>query len=89
MGDFGQFSVMARVGAVDCDYATRGYPFDRAKCVFTPYYCKVVAHNQSRENGRVRRVLLNGVELRERRLRHADLVAGGTLEFEMEPDSER
>ena len=56
---------------------------------YRPAVFKVVAHNQSRENGRVRRVLLNGVELRERRLRHADLVAGGTLEFEMEPDSER
>ena len=52
---------------------------------YSPAVLTVIARNQSRENGLVRRVLLNGVELRERRVRHADLVAGGTLEFEMAP----
>ena len=42
MGDFGQFSVQARVGTVETDFARRGYAFDRARSVFTPYYCKVV-----------------------------------------------
>lgn len=51
---------------------------------YPPAVFKIIAHNQSRENGLVRRILLNGIELRERRLRHADVVAGGTLEFEME-----
>jgi len=32
---------------------------------------------------RVKRVTLNGVELKERRVRHADLVNGGVLEFEL------
>ena len=32
---------------------------------------------------RVRRVMLNGVSLQNWRVRHADLVKGGVLEFEM------
>ena len=42
MGDFGQVSVMARVGKVECDYATRGVDFDRAACTFAPDYCRIV-----------------------------------------------
>ena len=42
MGDFGQFSIMARTGNVDCDYATRGVAFDRKACTFAPDYCRVV-----------------------------------------------
>ena len=53
-----------------------GAPFKSA--TFT-----VVAKNQSKENCLVKSVKLNGVELKERRIRHADILKGGTLEFEM------
>ena len=50
---------------------------------FKPATFTVVAKNQSRENCIVKSVKLNGVELKDRRLRHSDIVKGGTLEFEM------
>jgi putative alpha-1,2-mannosidase len=50
---------------------------------YAPAEFKIVAHNQSRENARVVSVKLNGQELANRRLKHADIVRGGVLEFEM------
>ena len=53
---------------------------------YKPAVFTVVVRNQSKENALVRSVKLNGVELSSRRLRHADIVAGGLLEFEMAKD---
>jgi len=50
-----------------------------------PAVFTVVAKNQSRANYVVKSVKLNGRELADRRIRHADILAGGTLEFEMAP----
>ena len=47
---------------------------------------RILVKNQSKRNALVRSVRLNGRELRDRRLRHADILAGGTLEFEMAED---
>ena len=55
-----------------------GHPYKPA--VFT-----VVAKNQSKANYVVKSVKLNGRELVSRRIRHGDIVVGGTLEFEMAP----
>ena len=52
---------------------------------YKPATFTVVVRNQSRENCLVKSVRLNGRELAERRIRHSDIVAGGTLEFEMAP----
>ena len=53
-----------------------GAPFESA--TFT-----IVAHNQSRDHRLVESVMLNGVELADRHLRHSDILAGGVLEFTM------
>lgn len=53
-----------------------GAPFEAA--VF-----RIVTHNQSDTHRRVASVRLNGVELKDRRLAHADIVRGGLLEFDM------
>ena len=53
-----------------------GAPFKSA--TFT-----VIPRNQAKANYVVTSVKLNGVELAERRIRQADIVKGGTLEFEM------
>lgn len=45
---------------------------------------RIAVRNYAPGNWRVARVTLNGTELADRRIRHADLVRGGTLEFEME-----
>lgn len=45
MGEYGQISVMPQIGAVNCDYQTRGVRFDKQKSVFTPYYCKLFLEN--------------------------------------------
>ena len=43
MGEFGQVSIQAQAGdKADCDYATRGVKLVKEKCVYTPYYAKVV-----------------------------------------------
>lgn len=44
---------------------------------------KIVVRNYAPERWRVRRVTLNGRELADWRVRHADLVKGGELVFEM------
>lgn len=41
------------------------------------------AVNFSRENMHVKGVRLNGVPVKDHLIRHADVMAGGTLEFEM------
>ena len=41
--------------------------------------------NYAAGHWRVKRVALNGIELKDRRVRHSDLVNGGVLEFEMFP----
>ena len=43
MGEFGQISVMAQTGdKANCDYETRGVELVKDKCVYTPYYAKIV-----------------------------------------------
>ncbi len=44
---------------------------------------RIETKNHSPERWRVRRVTLNGRELADRRIRHSDIVKGGTLVFEM------
>lgn len=43
----------------------------------------MVAKNLSKENKYVKRVTLNGKPVKDWKIRHADVVAGGTLVFEM------
>lgn len=50
---------------------------------FKPADFRVVVHNQSKTNYLVRSVRLNGNELKDRRLKHADILKGGLLEFVM------
>lgn len=50
---------------------------------FKPATFTIVARNQSAANCLVKSVKLNGIELTDRRIRHSDIVKGGTLEFEM------
>jgi putative alpha-1,2-mannosidase len=52
---------------------------------YAPKEFRIVTRNQSRTNARVKSVWLNGREIADRRLRHADIARGGTLEFEMAP----
>ena len=52
---------------------------------YKPATFTVVANNQAMSNYVVKSVKLNGRELANRRIRHADIVAGGTLVFEMAP----
>jgi len=51
---------------------------------YAPATLEIRVKNYAPGCWRVRRVTLNGVELKERRVRHADLVKGGVLEFEMD-----
>lgn len=44
---------------------------------------RITAHNNSRENCYIQRVTLNGKPYTKTYIRHADIVAGGVLEFEM------
>ena len=44
---------------------------------------EIKVRNYSPDRWRVRRAVLNGVELKDWRVAHADLVKGGVLEFEM------
>ncbi len=110
MGEWGQLSVAPQITERPvCDYRVRGLEIDKANCVYTPHYAKVVtregvvaigasfrpatftiiARNQAKANYVVKSVKLNGIELKERRIRHSDIVKGGTLEFEMSaPQSE-
>ena len=45
---------------------------------------EIKVRNYSPDRWRVRRAVLNGVELKDWRIAHADLVKGGVLEFDME-----
>ena len=64
---------------------------------YAPAELAIRVKNYAPERWRVRRVMLNGIELKERRVRHADLVKGGELVFERavtdslvgEPEGER
>jgi len=49
---------------------------------------KVVARNLSRENKYVKSVTLNGKPITDWKIRHADIMAGGELVFEMTNASE-
>jgi len=43
MGEWGQLSIAPQVSAnPDCDYRTRGLEIDKTKCVYRPYYAKIV-----------------------------------------------
>jgi predicted alpha-1,2-mannosidase len=59
-----------------------GEPY--AKAVFT-----IIANNQSPENVYVQSVNLNGKPLLTPFIRHSEIVAGGTLEFDMGPNPKR
>ena len=50
---------------------------------YAPATLEIRVANYAPDRWRVRRATLNGVELKEWRVRHADLVKGGVLEFEM------
>lgn len=52
---------------------------------YAPATFKVIAKNQSKLNVYIRSARLNGKELHEPFLRHADIIGGGTLELEMSP----
>ena len=41
MGDWGQVSFMPRTGTVDCDFATRGTPFDHAREQVSPWRTRI------------------------------------------------
>ena len=43
MGDWGQVSFMPRTGAVDCDFATRGTPFDHAREQVSPWRTRIAS----------------------------------------------
>ena len=43
MGDWGQMSFMPRTGTVDCDFATRGTPFDHAGEQASPYRTRIAS----------------------------------------------
>ncbi len=93
--DCGQMSawyILSALGFYPLDPTTGEYvigsPLVRSATVrigapFKPAAFTVVAHNQSRDNCIVKSVKLNGVELKGRRIRHSDIVKGGTLEFVM------
>ena len=50
---------------------------------YPPTTLEIRVKGYAPDRWRVRRVTLNGVELKDWRVRHADLVKGGVLEFEM------
>lgn len=50
---------------------------------YAPATLEIRVKNYAPNSWRVKRVTLNGVELKERRVRHANLVKGGVIEFEM------
>lgn len=50
---------------------------------YAPATLEIRVKNYAPDRWRVKRVTLNGVELKEWRVRHADLVKSGILEFEM------
>ena len=43
MGDWGQVSFMPRTGSVDCDFATRGTPFDHAREQVSPWRTRIAS----------------------------------------------
>ena len=55
-----------------------GYPYQSAAL-------EIRVENYAPERWRVARAMLNGRELKDWRVRHADLVKGGVLTFEMTP----
>ena len=55
---------------------------------YTPSVLDIRVEGYSPDRWRVRRVTLNGVELKDWRVSHSDLVKGGSLVFEM-ADSEK
>lgn len=73
----------------DCTYEIGSPIVDAAEIRFGPPLRSTTFHirtvNQSKENVYVKSVKLNGRELSPRRLRHADILAGGELVFEMSP----
>ena len=93
--DCGQMSawyILSALGFYPLNPATDEYVIgsplvDRAEirigAPFKPATFTVIARNQAKANYVVTSVKLNGVELAERRIRQADIVKGGTLEFEM------
>jgi len=72
------------------EYAVGSPLFDEAEIVigapYAPARFKVVAKNQSPDNRYIRSASLNGRPLTRPFLRHADIVKGGTLVFEMGPE---
>lgn len=46
-------------------------------------FLKIIAENQSEKNIYVKKILLNGKEIKNHTLKHSELVKGGTLIFEM------
>lgn len=55
---------------------------------YAPATLRIVVRNGAPDRWRVRRVTLNGHELGDGRVRHADLVRGGELVFEMATEAE-
>ena len=51
---------------------------------FAPAVFEIKVKNYAPDRWRVRRVTLNGRELSDFRIRHADMVKGGVMEFEMD-----
>ena len=94
--DCGQMSawyVLSALGFYPLDPTTGEYvigsPLVRSATLkvgapFAPATFRVVVRNQSRDNWRVRSVTLDGRPLTGGRLRHADIVKGGELVFEMD-----
>ena len=58
---------------------------DGAFVPYQPAALEIRVENYAPEQWRVARAMLNGRELKDWRVRHADLVKGGTLTFEMTP----
>jgi predicted alpha-1,2-mannosidase len=78
------------VAPVDGIYLIGSPLFDKATLRLDPHYHKgstftVLAHNNSMQNPYVQRATLNGRPLERAWIKHAEIVAGGTLELFMGP----
>ncbi|MGB7761499.1 MAG: GH92 family glycosyl hydrolase [Bryobacteraceae bacterium] len=96
-GQMGAYVVLAGIGLFDMEggctaepsYQISGPAFSRVVLHFPAGNFEIVAHGNSPVNLYIQTAVLNGVPLKEPRLKHSQLAKGGKLVLEMGPNPSR